>query len=100
MCQYSSLAANYNAPFCFDRIVRLDFSAQGVISALLKQILKKDLAFSFEYSFRNDKCYSVFYSLAFSFLMSIIYVRRYDTAYLSCSNCTKINFFLYNNTYK
>ena len=51
------------------------------------EFLKCNLAFAFEYSFRNDKCfYLSFYSSAFIiFLISIFHVRRYDGEYLSCA---------------
>ena len=58
-----------NAPFCFDHIgVSWFFWPEGLLRHWWSEFLKYNLLFAFEYSFRYDKCYYLFFfSFAFSF---------------------------------
>ena len=53
-----------NAPFCFDHIgVSWFFWPEGLLRHWWSEFLKYNLLFAFEYSFRYDKCYYLFFFL-------------------------------------
>ena len=64
----------------------MPFLFRWLVDHCWRVFLKQNSVFVFEYSFRNDKCYYLFfYSFHFScFLMSIFDVRMYNDSYFSC----------------